>query len=396
MTGTLFPFSDYWWLYLAFTGLILCLLVIDLTLHRRHGADSFGRAALGTAAWVTLALTFCCLLYWFSSSRLGPGMGRQFAMEFLAGYTVEESLSVDNMFVFALVFRYFAIPAHHQHQVLFYGVLGAMVFRGLFISAGAALVRFEWALIAFGAFLVVSGVRLAFEGEKQVDPSRSPIIRTACRLLPVTREFHGSRFFVTIDGRLNATPLLLVLLFLESTDIVFAVDSVPAVFGVTREPFLVYSSNIFAILGLRSLFFLLAGALERFRTLKFGLAAVLVFVGLKMVWLDHLAGGRFPIGISLGIIAILIGTSICVSWFDFRAVTRLARGLTLRRAAELGLAAICWGLAAIALLYAVGRASGFLGLPGSVALRTPSLFVSAFCYIVCGTMLMWPARRGRK
>ena len=395
MTGPLFPFVNYWWLYLAFTGLVVLLLSIDLRLHRQ-GPDSMARAALWTGVWVALALAFCGLLYWFTSGRLTPELGRQAGLEFLAGYILEKALSVDNMFVFALVFRYFGIPAAYQHRVLFYGVLGAMALRGLFISAGSALVRFEWAMIAFGVFLIVTGLRLIFEGEKQVNPSESRIIRGVCRLLPVTREFHGPRFFARVRGRLHATPLLIVLLFLESTDVMFAIDSVPAVFGVTREPFIVYSSNIFAILGLRSLFCLLSGALERFHTLKFGLAAVLVFVGLKMVWLDHLAGGRFPIGISLGIIAAAIGTSIGLSLLDLRSVVQLARRIPMPRAAELALGVIFFGLAAVAISYATEAIPGFFPLPGLAAVGAKALYLSAFCYIVCGTVLLWPAGRRQK
>ena len=313
MTTLLFPLPGYWWAYAAFTGLVVLLLAADLALHRKEQPVSFRNAAVWTAVWVAAALLFGYVLYRFAASALGPALGRRTAMEYFAGYIVEESLSVDNMFVFALVFRHFDVPARYQHRVLFFGVLGAMVFRGLFIAAGAALIRFQPVLIAFGVFLIYSGVRLIFEKESRLDPGRSRIVRAAGRVLPVTSEYQGARFFTRLGGRLFATPLLLVLLFLESTDVVFAIDSVPAVFGVTREPFVVYSSNIFAVLGLRSLFFLLAGALDRFRLLKYGLSAVLVFVGLKMVWLDHLAGGRFPIGVSLIVIAAMLGIPLLAS-----------------------------------------------------------------------------------
>jgi tellurite resistance protein TerC len=244
---------------------------------------------------------------------VGPVAARQVTLEFLTGYVVEESLSIDNMFVFALVFRYFAVPAKYQHRILFYGVLGAIVFRGIFIAAGALLIKFHWVVIVFGLFLIVTGVRMALEKEKSIDPASNPVIRLVRRLIPVTPDLHGSSFLVRLNGVMHFTPLMIVLLVLETTDILFAVDSVPAVFAVTKEPLVVFTSNVFAILGLRSMYFLLAGAMDRFYALKFGLSAVLVFVGLKMVVLDDLAGGRFPIGISLAIIGAAIGVSIAVS-----------------------------------------------------------------------------------
>jgi tellurite resistance protein TerC len=226
---------------------------------------------------------------------------------------VEESLSVDNMFVFALIFRHFGVPAKHQHQVLFYGVLGAMIFRGIFIGIGSALVRFDWVLLLFGVFLIITGIRMTFSGEKEIRPEKNLLVRWAGRILPLSPRFDEGRFVTTANGIRQFTPMLIVLLLLETTDIMFAVDSVPAVFAVTRDPFIVYTSNVFAILGLRSMYFLLAGAMDRFHLLRYGLAAVLVFVGLKMTWLDHSFGGKFPIGISLAIIAVAIGLSIGLS-----------------------------------------------------------------------------------
>lgn len=313
MNVVYFPFADYWWLYLAFTGLVVILLAIDLALHRQELPISFRNAATWTVVWISLALAFSYALYLFTASRHSPAIGRQLSLEFLAGYVVEESLSVDNMFVFVLVFRYFAIPLRYQHKVLFYGVVGAMVFRGVFIAAGSALVRFEWVMMLFGVFLIVTGIRMAVQKEQQLNPDDSLIIRWVRRFFPVTKQLHGSRLFVTVNGIRHITPLMVVLLFLETTDVLFAVDSVPAVFGVTREPFVVYTSNVFAVLGLRAMFFLLAGAMDRFHVLKHGLALVLVFVGLKMVWLDHLFGGKFPIGVSLGIITGVIAVSILLS-----------------------------------------------------------------------------------
>lgn len=310
---TAFPFAHYWWLYLAFTGLIMVLLWVDLRLHRRSAMQTVRAAAWWTGVWVMLALAFCGALYWYASIAWSAAAGRQMGMEFLAGYIVEESLSIDNMFVFALMFRYFHVSGEYQHEVLFYGVLGAIVFRAIFIAVGTALIHLEWVLVAFGVFLVFSGIRLGLERGHHIDPGESRIIRALRRILPVTHELHGHRFFVRIAGKLHATPLLVVLVFLETTDVVFATDSVPAVLGVTREPFVVYTSNLFAVLGLRSLYFLLAGGLERFHLLRYGLAAILVFVGLKMVVLDRLWGGRFPILASLAIIAAAIAIPVVLS-----------------------------------------------------------------------------------
>ncbi len=310
---SLFPLSEYWWFYLLFTCGIVLLLAIDLSLHRGAQAIPLRRAAGWTAAWGSLALAFSGGLYCYSAARFGAATARRLTLEYLAGYAVEEALSIDNMFVFALLFRYFAIPPRFQHRVLFYGVLGAIVFRGIFIAGGAALVRFHWVIVAFGVFLMYTAVRLVLEKEREVDPETNPVIRLLRRAVPVTGVMHEGRFLVRDGGRLMFTPLMVTLVSLETTDIVFAVDSVPAVFGVTREPLLVYTSNIFAILGLRSLYHLLAGAMDRFRLLQYGIAAVLFFVGLKMTVLDALFGGRFPVGWSLAIIALLIGASVAAS-----------------------------------------------------------------------------------
>lgn len=310
---SLFPLAEYWWFYLLFTAAIIVLLGIDLLLHRGEKPMPVKSAAIWTAAWITLALVFSVALYFFSAARFGAETAYRVALEFLAGYAVEEALSIDNMFVFALVFRYFGIASKYQHRVLFYGVLGAIIFRAIFIAGGAALVRFHWVVVVFGVFLIYTGIRMAFEEEKEIHPDNNPLIRLVRRFVPVTSEIEGKQFVVRRDGRMTFTPLMIAVLALETTDILFAVDSVPAVFGVTREPMLVYTSNIFAILGLRSLYFLLAGAMDRFRLLQYGIAIVLVFVGLKMVILDQLAGGRFPIGWSLGIIAGTIGISMVLS-----------------------------------------------------------------------------------
>ncbi|MBI2689922.1 MAG: TerC/Alx family metal homeostasis membrane protein [Acidobacteria bacterium] len=323
----LFPFSEYWWFYLAFTAGVLLLLLLDLGLfHRKAHSVSFREAALWVFVWVGLALAFCFGLYVYSSwafahdPRLAavPGFdpvtaARQVALEFLTGYVLEESLSVDNMFVFVVVFGFFGIPQQYQHRVLFFGILGALIFRALFIALGSALLHFHWMILVFGAILIVTGLKMMFSKGDSIDPEHNSILRLLKRILPITGSLHGARFFVTENGKHLGTPLLLCLVFLELTDILFAVDSVPAIFGVTDEPFIVFTSNIFAILGLRSLFFLLAGAVHLFHLLKYGLSIVLIFVGLKMAWLNKLFDGHFPITLSLAIILGVIGASILLS-----------------------------------------------------------------------------------
>ncbi len=312
----LFPLHDYWWFYLAFTGMILLLLLLDLGIfHRKAHVVHFREASLWVAVWIALALAFCFGLYQYT--RLGLNMphhvSRQVALEFLTGYVVEQTLSVDNMFVFVLIFRYFAVPALYQHRVLFYGILGALIFRAGFIAVGAALLRYEWVVWLFGGFLVITGIRLCFGADQEVEPEKNLVVRLLRRFLPVTTDFQGPHFFSKVNGATYATPLLLTLGMLEFTDLVFAVDSVPAIFAVTHEPLIVFTSNIFAILGLRSMYFLLAGAVTKFHLLRYGLAAILVFVGLKMAVLNAMWGGKFPIGISLGIIGGVLGISIGLS-----------------------------------------------------------------------------------
>ncbi|HSB15405.1 MAG TPA: TerC family protein [Bryobacteraceae bacterium] len=323
-----FPMSHYWWLYLAFTGFVLLMLALDLgVFHRKAHVVSFREAAAWSSVWVALALTFNYAIYQYAlwkfplDPRLSatPGFdsaaaARQVGLEFLAGYLVEKSLSVDNIFVFVLVFSYFAIPAQYQHRVLFFGIVGALVFRAIFIAIGSVLMQYHWVVILFGVFLVLTGLKMLFAPEKGLEPDRNPLIRLFRKFVPVTDELHGQKFFVRLKGVLYATPLLIALLFVEVTDIIFAVDSVPAIFALTREPLIVFTSNVFAILGLRALYFMLADAIGKFHLLKYGLALVLIFVGLKMAWLNGMFGGKFPIGWSLGIIGGLIAVSVTLSW----------------------------------------------------------------------------------
>lgn len=334
----LFPLSEYWWFYLAFVGLVLLLLALDLgVFHRKAHTVRFREAATWSVVWISLALLFCFLLYQYALWKFPqdprllavPGFDPKTAawlvsLEFLTGYVVEKSLSVDNIFIFVMVFSYFAIPAKYQHRVLFYGIIGALVFRAIFVALGSALMQYHWVVLFFGVFLIFTGIKIFFTKEKEVEPEKNLLIRLLRRVVPVTHELQGAQFFARRDGRFYATPLLVALVFLEATDIVFAVDSVPAIFALTNEPLIVFTSNIFAILGLRALYFMLAGAVDKFHLIKYGLGIVLIFVGLKMVWLNELFGGKFPIGVSLGIIAVVILTSVVLSLAFPKAVPEVA------------------------------------------------------------------------
>lgn len=336
----LFPFSEYWWFYLSFVGLVCLLLALDLgVFHRKAHAVGFREAATWSVVWIALSLLFNLALYYFAlwkfpqDARLMavPGFDPSAAawrvsLEFLTGYVIEKSLSVDNIFVFVMVFSYFSIPAKYQHRVLFYGILGALIFRGIFVALGAALMQYQWVVIVFGVFLIFTGIKILVAKEKEIDPDRNLLIRLLRRVIPVTPTLQGGHFFARVDGRRFATPLLVALLFLEATDVIFAVDSVPAIFAITHEPMIVFTSNIFAILGLRALFFMLAGAVDKFHLLKYGLGVVLMFVGLKMVWLNQLFDGHFPIVLSLGIITGVIAASIGLSLLFPKAVPKTEFG----------------------------------------------------------------------
>ena len=311
---SLFPFADYWWFYLAFTGFIVVLLALDLGLFNRRAHEiGFREAGLWVLVWAALSAAFCYGLYFYSADKFGDAIARRLALEFATGYLVEQALSVDNMFVFVLIFGYFAVPRKYQHRVLFYGILGALIFRGIFIALGAALLRYEWVVMLFGVFLIFTGAKMFFGKEQEIDPNKNFVLRLAQRFLPLTSSHHGSHFVVRERGVRVGTPLLVTLLVLEFTDILFAIDSVPAIFAVTREPLVVFTSNVFAILGLRSMYFLLAGAVGKFHLLRYGLGVILVFIGLKMSWLNGLWGGEFPISVSLGIIGGVLAITIALS-----------------------------------------------------------------------------------
>lgn len=299
---------DQLWLWVGFNVFVLAMLAVDLgVFHRRAHEVSLREAAVWSAVWISLALAFGYGIYHFR----GPQAG----LEFLTGYLIEKALSVDNIFVFVLVFSYFNVASRYQHRVLFWGILGALVMRGTMIAAGAALIhRFHWVIYVFGGFLIITGIRMATHPMHAIAPEANPVIRLVRRLVPVTDQYHGQSFFTyeSIGGRVRrvATPLFVVLVLVETTDLIFALDSIPAIFAVTTDPFLVYTSNVFAILGLRALYFLLAGVIHRFHYLRLGLSAVLVFVGVKMVLADVY---HVPIGLSLGIIALVLAVSVAAS-----------------------------------------------------------------------------------
>jgi tellurite resistance protein TerC len=312
---------DQLWLWLGFNVFVLAMLAVDLgVFHRRAHEVSLREAAGWSAVWISLALVFGYGIYHFR----GPQAG----LEFLTGYLIEKALSVDNIFVFVLVFSYFNVPSRYQHRVLFWGILGALVMRGAMIAAGAALIhQFHWVIYIFGGFLVVTGIRMATHPMHAIAPEANPVVRLVRRLVPVTDQYHGQSFFIreSMGGRVRrvATPLFVVLVLVETTDLIFALDSIPAIFAVTSDPFLVYTSNVFAILGLRALYFLLAGVIHRFHYLRLGLSAVLVFVGVKMVLADVY---HVPIGLSLGIIGLLLAVSVAASLlFPKRVAQRQAK-----------------------------------------------------------------------
>jgi tellurite resistance protein TerC len=297
------------WFWVGFNAFVLLILALDLgVFHRKAHEVRLKEAAAWSAVWVCVALLFNAAIWMFA--------GRQPALEFLTGYLVEKSLAVDNIFVIALIFSYFAVPQKYQHRVLFWGILGALVMRGGFIAGGAyALERWHWVIYLFGGILLLTGIKLAVRKDEGFDPEHNPVLKLVRRIIPVSAAYDGQRFFTRQNGRKVATPLLLALVMVEVTDLVFAVDSIPAIFAVTRDPFLVYTSNVMAILGLRSMYFLLAGIVHRFVYLKVGLALVLVFVGAKMMLVDVF---KVPTLASLAVIATLIGGSIAASLLGAR------------------------------------------------------------------------------
>lgn len=293
---------DQIWLWVGFNVFVLAMLALDLgVFHRKAHVVSFKESITWTVVWVVLALLFNGGVWHF--------YGSQKALEFFTGYLIEKSLSVDNVFVFALLFSYFAVPQKYQHKVLFWGILGALLMRAIMIAAGAALIaRFTWIIYVFGAFLILTGIKMVVKRDEEIHPERNPVVRWFKKLMPVTADYREDHFFVREHGRRWATPLFVVLLLVEISDLIFAVDSIPAIFAVTTDPFIVYTSNVFAILGLRSLYFALAGVMNKFHYLKIGLGVVLSFVGVKML-LAHTAW-KIPTLLSLGVVVMILAASI--------------------------------------------------------------------------------------
>jgi len=329
----LFPFAEYWWFYLGFTLFVFILLAIDLGIfHREAHEVSFKESLTWSIIWISLALIFNFLFYQYALWKFPqverlisiPGFNPeaaavQSALEFLTGYVVEKTLAVDNIFIFVVVFGFFAIPLKYQHRVLFFGIIGALIFRVFFIALGSILLQYQFIVIFFGIFLILTGFKIIFAPEKPVDPEKNPVIKLFKKFFTVTPHLEGQKFFVRKEKILYATPLMIALLFIEVSDIIFAVDSVPAIFAITKEPLIVFTSNVFAILGLRAMYFMLAGVINKFKYLKYGLGIVLIFVGLKMAWLNELFGGKFPIVWSLIIIISIIGVSIFYSMWKTKS-----------------------------------------------------------------------------
>ena len=300
---------DRIFLWIDFNIFVLALLALDLgVFHRKAHSVSIKEATTWSIIWVSLAMIFNLGIYF--------AWGQEKALEFFTGYVIEKSLSVDNLFIFLMIFQYFSTPAEYQHRVLFWGILGALILRAIFIAAGSALLsHFHWMIYVFGGFLVFTGIKMFLQGDEKLDPERNPVVRLFERWVPITREYHGQNFTIRTNGKTRATLLLLVLIVIETTDVIFAVDSIPAIFAVTQDSFIVYTSNIFAILGLRALYFMLAGIMQMFVYLKFGLSLVLCFVGAKMLLADIY---KIPIGASLSVIGTILLVSVMASWWAQR------------------------------------------------------------------------------
>ena len=307
------------WLWIVFNLFVLLMLALDLGVFHRHShVVSTKEAVSWSVVWIALAMVFNVGLYFFWD-MIAPNSSysnSEASLAFFTGYLIEKSLSVDNIFVFILIFTFFAVPAAYQHRVLFWGILGALVMRGALIAVGATLLKeFHWIIYVFGAFLIFTGIKMAFHKNEEVHPENNPLVKLLKRIMPVTDNYEGDKFFIRRAGTLMATPLFVVLLMVESTDLIFAVDSIPAIFAVTNDPFIVYTSNVFAILGLRALYFLLANVMDKFQYLKLGLSVVLTFVGVKMVIVDFY---KIPVGASLAVIASILAVSIAASLWKTR------------------------------------------------------------------------------
>lgn len=309
-------------LYASFTVLVICLLAVDFLMLRKEGSHTVStrEAAAWSVVWVTIALAFGALFWWYLDGVAGPDVARARALEYFTGYLIEKSLAVDNVFVWITLFNFFAVPAALQKRVLLYGVLGAIIMRALLIWLGALLLaRFHWILYLFGLLLLVTGVKMLLFANHESDLAQNPVLRWMRGHMRITDEFHGERFFVFLKGLRYATPLFVVLVLVEVTDLIFAVDSIPAIFAVTGDPFIVFTSNIFAILGLRAMYFLLADMAQRFHLLKYGLAGILIFIGAKMLLLDVY---KIPTAAALGVVGLILALSVVASLLTSKPAPR--------------------------------------------------------------------------
>ena len=384
------------WLYAGFLLFVFIMLALDLgVFNRRAHAIGTIEALAWTSFWVSLSLVFSAVVYYIyerdwlgiaSSSGLG---GRQAALQYITGYLIEESLSVDNMVVIALVFAHFSIPVCYQHRVLFWGILGALVMRGMMIAAGTALLaRFDWILYVFGALLLYTAVKIAFVGEEKPHPEKNLLVRMARRVFNVTTDLHGTRFVIKREGKYHVTLLFIVLLVVESSDVIFAVDSIPAVIAVTRDPFLVFTSNIFAILGLRSLYFALAGMVEQFRYLKPSLVVLLAFVGVKLI-IEHFY--KIPTSVSLLVVLGILSVGVVASLIDLRRNPAMRRQVVGMAQAAEGMAAMTFRHAKrIAVLF-IGSTVLVVGL-ALLFLPGPAFIVIPVGLAILATEFVWAQR----
>jgi tellurite resistance protein TerC len=292
------------WAWISFNLFVLAMLLLDLGIfHRKAHEIKMKEALIWSAVWISLALFFNLIVY--------ISEGKQQAFEFLTGYLIEKSLSVDNIFVFIIIFSFFRIEPMYQHKVLFWGILGALVMRALFIAGGIILLeKFHWLIYLFGMFLIFTGIKMAAQKDKKIEPEKNPVVKVFRKMFPIAANYNGPSFFTRIEGRYIATPLFVVLLMIETSDVIFAADSIPAILAITKDPFIVYTSNVFAILGLRALYFAIAGFVRMFRYLSYGLSAILIFVGVKMMLVDLY---KIPVELSLGIIVFILAVSIIAS-----------------------------------------------------------------------------------
>ncbi len=384
------------WLWAGFILVILALLALDLgVFHRRVHAIGMGEALAWSAFWIILALVFNVAVFFiYEHNWMGVGHtgvadldGWTAALQFFTGFVVEKSLSLDNIFVIALIFTYFQIPLAYQHRVLFWGILGALVLRGIMIAAGAALMqRFDWMAYVFGVALLLTAVRMLVARHDNLEPEKSPVVRLARRLYPVTQDLHGARFLITLDGRRTMTPLFLVLILVEATDVLFAIDSIPAIFAITTDPFLVFTSNVFAILGMRSLYFALAPLMDRFRFLKTSLVFLLAFIGVKMMLSHH---WPIPTPISLSVIFGILGVGVVASFAPAKLETAPLASPVARELEDL--VTVSLSAARKIMVLAIGSTVLLIGV-ALLVLPGPAFVVIPIGLFILGTEFLWARR----